>query len=212
MTAEETRAAILAAATAVFARDGFAGAHVAEIAEGAGVNVALIYRYFGSKEGLMHAVLDQFMAAAKPERDKVLEGHPMPSSREQVRALMRWAWQYMSQQQDMLKIILYEVLMDHEGSDLLFRLFDTTLVDRLPPEVVTRRDDDTVRLAVGAFFFGLTPFLMAIVMGEKFAAYYGLEAERMPEHFLTVLDEMYSRYMLDRMGIKDPEENERSET
>jgi AcrR family transcriptional regulator len=212
MTAEETKASILAAAIAVFARDGFAGAHVAEIAERAGVNVALIYRYFGNKEGLMHAVLEQFMAAAKPERDKVLGGHPMPSSREQLRALMRWAWQYMSQQQDMLKIILYEVLMDHEGSDLLFRLFDTVLINRLPSEMIARRDDDTVRLAVGAFFFGLTPFLVAIVMGEKFAAYYGLEAERMPDHFLAVLDEMYSRYMLDRMGIKDSEENERSET
>jgi AcrR family transcriptional regulator len=212
MTAEETKASIMAAAIAVFAHDGFAGAHVAEIAEKAGVNVALIYRYFGSKEGLMHAVLDQFLAAAKPERDNLFEGHPLPSSREQLRALMRWAWQYMSQQQDMLKIILYEVLMDHEGSDLLFRLFDTALIDRLPPEVIARRDDDTVRLAVGAFFFGLTPFLMAIVMGEKFAAYYGLEAERMPEHFLAVMDGMYSRYMLERMGIKDPEENERSET
>lgn len=50
--AAATRAALLAAARARFARDGFDGVGVRDVAADAGVNAALVIRYFGSKEGL----------------------------------------------------------------------------------------------------------------------------------------------------------------
>ncbi len=50
--ADATRAAIIEAAEFVFTDKGFDQAGTREIAERAGVNVALINRYFGSKEGL----------------------------------------------------------------------------------------------------------------------------------------------------------------
>lgn len=53
-----TRAAILAAAERVFARAGLAGARTDLIAAQAGVNKALLYYYFQSKERLYHAVLE----------------------------------------------------------------------------------------------------------------------------------------------------------
>jgi AcrR family transcriptional regulator len=55
--AEETRAALLAAARLRFARDGYEATNLRDIAADAGVNVALIPRYFGSKEGLFQAVI-----------------------------------------------------------------------------------------------------------------------------------------------------------
>jgi AcrR family transcriptional regulator len=55
--AEETRAALLAAARLRFARDGYEATNLRDIAADAGVNVALIPRYFGSKEGLFQAVV-----------------------------------------------------------------------------------------------------------------------------------------------------------
>ena len=58
---EETRAAILAAAGRVFAEAGLAGARTDAIAAAAGVNKALLYYYFRSKDRLYAAVLeDQF--------------------------------------------------------------------------------------------------------------------------------------------------------
>jgi TetR/AcrR family transcriptional regulator len=53
-----TRAAILAAAESVFARAGLAGARTDLIAAQAGVNKALLYYYFQSKEKLYQAVLE----------------------------------------------------------------------------------------------------------------------------------------------------------
>lgn len=54
----ETRATILAAAEQVFAKDGLDGARIDAIAATAGVNKALLYYYFKSKEGLYEAVIE----------------------------------------------------------------------------------------------------------------------------------------------------------
>ena len=54
--AAATRAAILASARRAFARAGYDGAGVREIAAGAGVTAMLVNRYFGSKEKLFAEV------------------------------------------------------------------------------------------------------------------------------------------------------------
>jgi len=55
--AAETRRLLLDAARHRFAADGYAATTVRDIADDVGVNVALINRYFGSKEGLFEAAL-----------------------------------------------------------------------------------------------------------------------------------------------------------
>jgi AcrR family transcriptional regulator len=57
--ADGTRQRLLQAARQHFARDGYAATTVRDIATEAGVNVALINRYFTSKEGLFEACLDR---------------------------------------------------------------------------------------------------------------------------------------------------------
>lgn len=55
--AARTRRQLLEAARLRFARDGYGATTSRDIASDAGVNVALINRYFGSKEGLFEACL-----------------------------------------------------------------------------------------------------------------------------------------------------------
>src|SRR5258708_31897494 len=55
--ADATRAAILEAANVHFARSGFDGAYLRDIAADAGADAALINRYFGGKDGLFAAAL-----------------------------------------------------------------------------------------------------------------------------------------------------------
>ena len=50
---------ILAAATEVFAAQGLDGARVDEIADRAGINKRMLYHYFGNKDDLFGAVLDE---------------------------------------------------------------------------------------------------------------------------------------------------------
>jgi AcrR family transcriptional regulator len=60
--AAATRQAILASARRAFARAGYDGAGVREIAGGAGVTAMLVNRYFGSKERLFAEVVADTMA------------------------------------------------------------------------------------------------------------------------------------------------------
>jgi AcrR family transcriptional regulator len=63
---EETRGRILAAALELFAESGFEGASTRAIAERATVNLPAIQYYFGSKEGLYRAVVEQFSQHMRP--------------------------------------------------------------------------------------------------------------------------------------------------
>lgn len=60
--AAATRAAILKAARRAFARAGYDGAGVREIAREAGVTAMMVNRYFGSKEGLFAEAIAESMA------------------------------------------------------------------------------------------------------------------------------------------------------
>jgi AcrR family transcriptional regulator len=59
--AQRTRAAILLAAQEAFSVRGYADTGVRDITAAAGVNPALVSRYFGSKEGLFEAALDELL-------------------------------------------------------------------------------------------------------------------------------------------------------
>ena len=58
MSADERRAAILAAAIPAFADGGYAGTSTEEIARAAGISQPYLFRLFGTKKGLFIAVLE----------------------------------------------------------------------------------------------------------------------------------------------------------
>src|SRR5580658_5120847 len=59
---DQSRSKILAAAERAFARHGLAGARTDGIAAEAGVNKALLYYYFKSKESLYEAVIERHLS------------------------------------------------------------------------------------------------------------------------------------------------------
>lgn len=96
----ETRNEILDAAEKAFARHGYAGTSLREIASRAGVNPALVQYYFGSKEGLFTAIFirrGQELAHARMEKLDELEGRTdrPPGVEEIVRAYLAPAFDLM---------------------------------------------------------------------------------------------------------------------
>ncbi|MGW8379375.1 TetR/AcrR family transcriptional regulator [Streptomyces sp. ODS28] len=65
-SAAGTRSALLGAAALRFGRYGYDGASIRDIARDAGVDAALVYRYFGSKEALFRSVSEDSTALFKP--------------------------------------------------------------------------------------------------------------------------------------------------
>ena len=56
---QDTRESILKSAERLFAEKGFELTTVREIAQGSGVNVAMIYYYFKTKEGLHQEIIEE---------------------------------------------------------------------------------------------------------------------------------------------------------
>lgn len=83
--AERTRARILAAAADRFARDGYEQVGVRDIAADAGVDAALVCRYFGSKEDLFA----QVVAGAGRDPMEILAGGRAGFGERAARALLR---------------------------------------------------------------------------------------------------------------------------
>src|SRR6516165_2709831 len=75
-----TRAAILAAAERLFARDGLAGARTDAIAAEAGVNKALLYYYFKSKESLYEAVIEEHLREFNEQALAILQDPGPPQA------------------------------------------------------------------------------------------------------------------------------------
>ncbi|MCW2927637.1 MAG: TetR/AcrR family transcriptional regulator [Thermoleophilia bacterium] len=71
LPATERRAGILAAATRCFAARGFAGTTTARVAEEAGVNEALVFRHYTSKQALYLACVDAAWARVQARCDEL---------------------------------------------------------------------------------------------------------------------------------------------
>jgi AcrR family transcriptional regulator len=76
--AERTRAELLAVATEVFAESGYSGARVDEIAERTRTTKRMIYYYFGGKEQLYLAVLENAYRGIREAEQKLRVDHVDP--------------------------------------------------------------------------------------------------------------------------------------
>jgi len=70
--AERSRRALLDAARHEFAAKGFAGARIGAIAERAGVNKQLISYYFGGKQGLYDALVEEWLSQEREMADPAI--------------------------------------------------------------------------------------------------------------------------------------------
>jgi len=105
---EATRARILKAATAEFARHGFAGARGERIAARARSSERMLYYYFGSKEGLFRAALEAVYAALRDaERALRLDERP---ALEALEGFCRFVWRYYVDHPEFISLVNTENL------------------------------------------------------------------------------------------------------
>jgi len=98
-----TRRKLLTAARLEFARHGFAGARVDEIAARAGVNKQLVYHHFGDKDALYLAVLEWVYADIREqERQLNLEGLAPEKA---IRKLIEASFDYLATNPDFIVLL-----------------------------------------------------------------------------------------------------------
>ncbi len=107
--AQATREAILRAATKVFARHGFAGGRIEQISKAAKSYDRMIYYYFGSKEGLFIAVIeDTYRRFNAAEQGLVLDtAQPLAA----LDAMIHFVWAYYQKNPEFITLLNSENLL-----------------------------------------------------------------------------------------------------
>lgn len=105
---EITKKKILNAGEQCFAEKGFFGARIDEISEASGVNKRMIYAYFGNKEDLYIAVLDEvYTRMGKLEFDSINEDGDCV---EAIRGVIRSNFRFLYENPNIVKIMMWENL------------------------------------------------------------------------------------------------------
>jgi TetR/AcrR family transcriptional regulator len=122
LRAQVRRQQIVSAATRLFARKGFDGTTTRQIASAAGVNEAIIFRHFPSKEQLYRWVVSEQIQQSAPLRRPTA----LPSSRSPKKALSHFAETLLKGgERDVVltRLLLFSALRDGELSESLFRSY-----------------------------------------------------------------------------------------
>jgi AcrR family transcriptional regulator len=123
-----TEKALVKAATQLFASKGFAATRTLEIAQKAKVNEALIARYFGGKEGLLIAVLQDSDASkqlinAAGEQCPTVNWVPSFDESKDLKAILKSFFKagllHYEEKQSFIRIALSQALVDPKMSELL---------------------------------------------------------------------------------------------
>ncbi|MDQ2858587.1 MAG: TetR/AcrR family transcriptional regulator [Candidatus Eremiobacteraeota bacterium] len=117
---EDTRLRILAATRALYACKGSRGTTTREVADGANVNEATLFRHFGTKQQLIAAMLEHYSAAV--DLPGLIERlGDVPTIEEQLRIIAASSIESMKRNQDLIKVSMAEELANPDGSNCAWR-------------------------------------------------------------------------------------------
>jgi TetR/AcrR family transcriptional regulator, fatty acid metabolism regulator protein len=107
-----TRERILEAATEVFARYGFHGARVADIADQAGIAYGLVYHYFDNKDDILGAIFSERWTQYVTYIDEV--ARTSLSFREKMRRLVHFWIEIYRREPSLMTIMINEISRSYE--------------------------------------------------------------------------------------------------
>jgi AcrR family transcriptional regulator len=177
LAAQATRDSILRAATKVFAKHGYAGGRVEQISRAAKSYDRMIYYYFGSKEGLFVAVLEE-MYRRFNDAESRLELH-VDAPVDALRAVIGFMWSYYRANPEFITLLNTENLHrgQHIAKSLRAREYSSPAIDVLRrvleagaaqglfrPDAIAR--DVYLTIAAMGYFYLSNRFTLSAFLGE----------------------------------------------
>jgi TetR/AcrR family transcriptional regulator len=187
--AAASREGLMAAAVAEFARKGFAGARVDEIAAAAGLNKQLVYHYFGSKQGLYQAALESVYVEIREKERALSLGELEPM--EAMARLVGFSFDYLNEHPEFIALLADE--NRSKGAHILesekLRRMHTPFIDMLNATLqdgvrrgVFRDDFDAINLYISiagiSYFFFSNNHTLSAIFGRKLGSRAALAQRR----------------------------------
>ncbi|TDC98607.1 TetR/AcrR family transcriptional regulator [Nonomuraea deserti] len=182
--AERTKAEILEVAQQEFARHGYAGARVDEIAARMRTTKRMIYYYFGSKERLYIAVVEKAYAEVREMERSIEVEHLAPV--EAIRTLAALTFDHHDAHRDFIKLVAIENIHEAEhirksqalanlGTPVLDLIALILDAGRASGDFVTEADAIDVHMLISSFCF------FRVANQHTFGALFGRDMTA-PEH------------------------------
>lgn len=184
-----SREALVTAAVAEFARKGFEGARVDEIAAAAGVNKQLVYHYYGSKQGLYLAALESVYVQIREKERRLSLGELAPL--EAMAQLVGFSFDYLLEHPEFIALLADE--NRNKGVHVLasekLRQMHTPFRDMLAATLkkgvadgVFRDDFDPVNVYISiagiSYFFFSNNHTLSAIFGRRLDSRAALAARR----------------------------------
>ena len=194
---EETQNRILKVAAEEFANMGFAGARVDTIAEKAGVNKALIYYYFKSKQNLLDTLFNRLL-----EKGIGLASHITTIDTEAGidtvigEKVFETLFSFLEENENMIRVIMIEG-MKKGGEEILTKLLSlyydsrvTRVVEEMKEKGV-RIPEDNKQWMITELFTGLLPIINFILYRKNLSKTLDAESGELNRMFLKALAETH---------------------
>ncbi len=172
---EESREKILDAATVEFAAQGFGGGRVDAIARRAGTNKRMLYHYFGNKEVLYTAVLENAYANIRNHEQDLDLDHLDPH--QAIRELVAFSFDYFVNHPEFIRLLNDENLYnaEHISGSRRIRAMHSPLIKQISQVLkrgqeagVFRDDVDPMQLYISIAGLGYFYFSNASTLGAIF--------------------------------------------
>jgi AcrR family transcriptional regulator len=156
LSATDRRQQILEVASAIFARKGYQGTTTREISGEAGINEALLFRHFPSKENLYWTLIEE-LCNARGRRHRIR--HLLQSGGSDAEIFEAVACEFLTRSErdrELTRLLWFTALENHELSARFFNTFVAEYFDALASHVRERMRQGAFRktdplLAVRAF-------------------------------------------------------------
>jgi AcrR family transcriptional regulator len=138
---DNTKQVILDAARIEFANAGLAGARVDKIAERSGANKRMIYHYFGGKEQLFTAVIEDAYGSIRSQERQL--GLDQMAPEEAIRKLVEFTWEYYLANPEFITLVNSENLHQakHIAGNRQLRKLQKAYVESV--ETILKRGEET---------------------------------------------------------------------
>lgn len=188
----ESRKKILLAAEKLFSEVGFDKARVDDIAEAAGVNKALIYYYFKSKEEILQTLFSGLVEEARRMLVKSVEETPDVIDGDNYRALFDKYIRFVTEKRKLIKVAIAESAKESSGFPVILELGNLLInaeIGRIREAYESKGlnyPKDQTELLVMEFFTGLMPFLGFALYKDQWESFYNLSEEELCAKFYQV--------------------------
>jgi AcrR family transcriptional regulator len=177
---DRRRETIVAAAADLYARRGFPGASIADLAKACGSSKSLVYHYFPSKDDILYEVMAAHLDALVNAADEAMRAG---DARERLRALTLAFMQLYVGAQDSHKVLLNE--LDNLPSERRAKVVAKqrriiTIVESLVREI--RPELKQVALPVTMLFFGMINWTHTWFRADR-----GVSAEQLADMAVELL-------------------------